>query len=202
MDNDNEVLKTIYNRRSVRDFQKDEVPEDLVKEIIRAGSYAPSNLNKQPWGFIVIKNKKLMRKLSDRAVDFWIEQTKTNSEIIEVAKTDPLFKNLLNMMSKPDFSIFYNAPVMIMVLGRSNAEFPQIDCSLAAESMMLAARSLGIGSCWIGLAMPLGNNRELLTEIGVPSEYNLVAPLIFGYPVKKDQAASPRNQDLFLKWIN
>jgi nitroreductase len=200
MDN-NEVLETIYNRRSVRDFKKKEVSDDLVQEIIRAGCYAPNNLNKQPWGFVVIKNKESMKKLSDKAKDFWIEQAKTNPEVIKAAETDPLFKNLLNMMSKPDFSIFYNAPVMIMVLARSDAMFPQIDCSLAAENMMIAARSLDIGSCWIGLAMPLGNNRKLLTEVGVPSEYNLVAPLIFGYPTKMDQPATPRNEDVFIKWI-
>jgi nitroreductase len=66
------------------------------------------------------------------------------------------------MMKMPDFSIFYNAPLMIMVLARSDADFPQIDCSLAAENMMLAAESLGIGSCWIGLGMPLSNDRTIL----------------------------------------
>ncbi len=199
--NDNEVLETIYNRRSVRDFRKDNVSDDLVREIIRAGMHAPNNLNKQPWGFIVITNKELMKKISDKAKEFWIEQSQTNPEVIEVAKTNPLFKNLINMMKMPDFSIFYNAPLMIMVLARSDAEFQQIDCSLAAENMMLAAKSLGIGSCWIGLGMPLSNDRTILNEVGVPAEYNFVAPLIFGYPTKIDQVASPRNEGVFLKWI-
>ena len=55
-----------------------------------------------------------------------------------------------------------------MVPARSNAMFPQIDWSLAAENMMLAERSLGIGSCWIGLAMPPGDDRKILTDIGIP----------------------------------
>ncbi len=195
--NNNEVLKTIYNRRSVRDFKEDDVSDDLIREIIKAGCYAPNNLNKQLWGFVVIKNRELMKKLSDKVK----EDSKKNPDIIKIAETNPFLKNLLNMMSKPDFSVFYNAPVMIMVLARSDDTFQQIDCSLAAENMMIAARSLGVGSCWIGVAMQLSNDRKTLTEIGVPSEYNLVAPLIFGYPTKTDQVASPRNKDIFLKWI-
>jgi len=73
---------------------------------------------------------------------------------------------------------------------------------MAAENMMLAARSLGIGSCWIGLGMPLGSDPMFLDEMKVPDGYRLVAPLIFGYPVREMQTAPPRNADVILNWVS
>jgi nitroreductase len=67
MSNDlNDVLKAIYSRRSVRDYLPDDVPDDLIRELIRAGTYAPSAANKQPWRFVVIKEA---LRQSKRAVD-------------------------------------------------------------------------------------------------------------------------------------
>ena len=79
---------------------------------------------------------------------------------------------------------------------------PQIDCALAAENMMLAARSLGIGSCWIGLASPLAQVPAVMNELGVPAEYRLVGSLIFGLPAKLNQKAPKRNGDVILNWID
>jgi nitroreductase len=76
------------------------------------------------------------------------------------------------------------------------------DCALAAENMMLAAHSLGIGSCWIGLALHLGWDAEFLKEAGVPEGHKLVAPIIFGYPAKGERKAPARNADVILKWIS
>lgn len=67
------------------------------------------------------------------------------------------------------------------------------DCALVAENMMLAAHSLGIGSCWIGLALHLGDDKEFMKEAGVPEGHKLIAPLIFGYPANGKRKA-PRGK--------
>jgi len=67
--------------------------------------------------------------------------------------------------------------------------------------MMLAAHSLGIGSCWIGLIMGLGEDKEFLKEAGVPEGHRLVASLIFGYPAKGERKATARNADVILNWM-
>jgi len=56
----NAVLDNIYQRRSVRNFSDKEVSDEVIKEIIRAGTYAPTAVNKQPWRFVVITNKQLI----------------------------------------------------------------------------------------------------------------------------------------------
>jgi nitroreductase len=105
------------------------------------------------------------------------------------------------MLKMPEFNIFYNAPVLILIFATPEAHSHQDVCAAAAENMMLAARSLGIGSCWIGFGMPLGSDQDTLVELKVPEGYRLMVPLIFGYPVKDIQEAPPRDEDVIFNWI-
>ena len=189
----NDVFKTIYARRSIRDYLAEDVPDRVIRELIKAGTYAPSAVNKQPWRFMVIKNRELMKKLSNKAKELWMEQ--------DVSASNPDIIRLANMIARPDFNIFYNAPLLIMIFANPDALSPQIDCALAAENMMLAARSLGIGSCWIGLAAVLGQVHEIMNELGVPADCRLVGCLIFGYPARLDLRAPEREENVILKWI-
>lgn len=189
----NDVFKNIYLRRAVRDYKTNDVPDDIIKELIKAGTYAPSAVNKQPWRFVVVKNKDTIRRLSDVAKKLWLD----NAEKVD----DPHLKQVVGAMKMPEFNIFYNAPVVVFIFAAPDAFSPQYDCALAAENMMLAARSLGIGSCWIGFGMPLGSDKATLDELKVPEGHKLMAPLIFGYPVKELQTAPPRKEDVVLNWV-
>ncbi|MFZ3148130.1 MAG: nitroreductase family protein [Methanothrix sp.] len=195
MSNDlkNDVLNNIYSRRSVRDYLPDGVPDEVIRELILAGTYAPSAANKQPWRFVVIKNRDLIKKLSGKAKELWMEQVAKSSQ--------PELESLASMVSRENFDIFFNAPLLIMIFSDSDAFSPQIDCALAGENMMLAARSLGMGSCWIGLAAPLGQDPAIMADLSVPDRFKLEGCLIFGYPLKLDQKAPKRDEDVILKWI-
>jgi nitroreductase len=190
---DNDVLRNIYSRRSVRDYLPDDVPDDVIRELIRAATYAPSAANMQPWRFVVIKNRELIAKLSGKAKELWMEQAAESSR--------PELKSLANMVSRQSFDIFFNAPLLIMIFSDADAFSPEIDCALAGENMMLAARSLGIGSCWIGLASPLGQDPATMADLGVPDRCKLEGSLILGYPVKLDRKAPKRDKDVIMKWI-
>ncbi len=190
---ENEVLENIYSRRSVRNYLPDDVPTDVIRELIRAATYAPSAANMQPWRFVVIKNRELIAKLSGKAKELWIEQAAKSSR--------PELKSLANMVSRPSFDIFFNAPLLIMIFSDADAFSPGIDCALAGQNMMLAAKSLGIGSCWIGLASVLGQDPAIMSDLGVPDRCKLEGSLIFGYPAKLDQKAPKRDKDVIMKWI-
>jgi nitroreductase len=187
------VFLNIYMRRAVREYKKDGVPDGIIKDLIRAATYAPSAMNEQPWRFVVIKNREKIKKYSDMAKRLWLENAKS-------AET-PESHELREMVSDKDFNIFYDAPVLILLFSAPDAMTPEYDCALAAGNMMLAAKSLGIGSCWIGLGTYLGTDKEFLKEIGVPRFYRLMAPLIFGYPVEDEQKAPQRKEDVILNWI-
>ena len=74
-----------------------------------------------------------------------------------------------------------------------------LDCGLAAQNMFLAAYQAGLGSCFIGFAAFLNQDPKVLTEIGIPEDHELVAPLIFGYP--NETPVSKSREPKVLKWI-
>ncbi len=136
----------------------------------------------------------MIKKLSDKAKELWVEQSK-NMQSLDLQR-------LADMVSRPNFNLFYNAPLLIMIFADTSGFTPQVDCSLAAENMMLAARSLGLGSCYIGLAQPLERVASIMKELGVSEKQRLVASLIFGFPVGGVLKAPERNRDVILKWID
>lgn len=190
----NEVLRAVYQRRSVRNYRLDAVPDDAIKEIIRAGTFAPSAMNSQPWRFVVIRNRETIKKLSDKAKELWVEQSK-NMQSLELQR-------LADMISRPNYNLFYNAPLLIMIFADTSGFMPQVDCSLAAENMMLAAWSLGLGSCYIGLAQPLERVTSMMKELGVSEKYRLVSSLIFGFPAGGELKIPERNRGVILRWID
>ncbi len=189
----NDVFKTIYLRRAVRDYKPQEVPDDIIKELIKAGTYAPSARNKQPWRFVVVKDRDVISRLSERAKKLLLDG-------IGSCK-GPEAEMLSSALKMPGFNIFYNAPVLVLIFASPDALSPECECCLAAGNMMLAGRSLGIGSCFIGMALPLGTDGPTLADLKVPGGHRLIAPLIFGYPVKDIETAPPRKGDVVLNWI-
>ncbi len=190
----NEIFKNIYERRSIRKYRPDAVPDDAVREIIRAGTFAPSAMNAQPWRFVVIRNREMIKRLSDKAKELWVLQSKNMQS--------PDLQRLADMVSRPNYNLFYNAPLLIMIFADTSGFMPQVDCSLAAQNMMLAAWSLGLGSCYIGLAQPLERVSSIMKELGVPEKHRLVGSLILGFPAHDVQEAPERNRDVILKWID
>lgn len=195
----NTVFENIYLRRSVRDYKPNDVPDEIIKELIRAGTYAPFSpypTRHQPRRFVVIKNREMMNRLSERAKKLWLDMgTNSDSEIKRP-------ENIMKALKMPEFNIFYNAPVLVFIFAMPHAYTShEYDCAAAAENMLIAAQSLGIGSCWIGLGMPLGSDQNTLAELDVPEGYRLMMPLIFGYPVKDTQTAAARDEEVIFKWI-
>lgn len=169
-----EIFSVIRERRSVRNYTDRDVPEEGLRAIIAAGIQAPTALGLQPWRFVIVKDRALMQRASDYCKPILIERIGEEGG----AGTE----EFLAALKTPGFSIFYNAPVLVLVLGAREAVSSFLDCALCAENMMLAAWALGIGSCWIGSAALVQENPDLLAALKVPDDHQIVAPLIFGYP--------------------
>ena len=190
---ENDVLENIYSRRSVRDYLPDDVPDEIIRELIRAGTYAPSAANKQPWRFVVIKNKELIMKLSDKAKELWMDQAAKTSQ--------PELKSLVNMVSRPGFNIFFNAPLLIMI-------FSAFRCILTTDRLRSGRGKHDASSSIVG-------NGELLDRFscsagpgagnpgrsGCSVQMQVRGQFIFGYPVKLDMKAPNREENVVLKWI-
>ncbi len=166
----NEVINTILTRRSIRVYNTDKpIAQADLDLILKAGLYAPSGCNAQPWHFTVLQNKEIRHLLN----------VETKKELLKT--TSQMF---LNMAKNDKFDIFYNAPIAIIVSMDPLAEAPVSDCAAATQNMLLAAHSLGIGSCWVGLITYLFDSergeayRRLLN---IPDGYKPLHAAVFGY---------------------
>ncbi len=188
----NKVLEAIYSRRSIRDYSQKAVPEEVVKEILKAGTMAPSSGNTQPWRFSIIEGKKNREYFGEVALRGILGERK----FLELKRKNPVLKK--KKAAQLAEKIFYNAPLLIVVSGEKNKRFLQDDINLAAQNMFLAAHSLGIGSCWIGFRDQLNRDPIAKKMLGVPENFEIVAPLIFGY--SKEKPKIPKRELKIFLW--
>ena len=167
-----ELLK---QRRSVRSFQDRTVPLELVREIIKESILAPSAGNEQPWKFIIVNDKQVLRRISDEG--------KKNILARVAANPDDYAKKYKGMLENENFNVFYNAPCLVMILGLSDLKNLYVDCALAASYFMMAATSRGLGTCWVNFGTAI-HDPEMKSELGIPDDCTIVAPIILGYPEK------------------
>lgn len=177
-------------RRAVRNFQDKEVPAALIKEIIADSCEAPSGGNMQPWSFIVITDRDVIRRVSD--------ESKKN--ILLAIEKDPsvYFAKYKPVLEMPEFNVFYNAPCVVYITGRKDVRSLTSDCALAASYFMLSAANRGLGTCWIDLGAVI-RDKDLRTEIGLADDYVISSTLILGYPVAVP-ARPPRNEPV-IHWV-
>lgn len=160
-------------RRSVRDYEAKKVPMEIVKEIIKESCLAPSSGNGQPWRFIIVHDKATIEKLSN-------DSKKNLLSHLERNPASPI-KKYEAALRNPDFNVFYNAPCLVFIVGRSNVSSLITDCALAAGYFMFSASDKGLGTCWIGLGTHI-KDPELLKSLCMTEEYKIAAPIIVGYP--------------------
>jgi nitroreductase len=167
----NEVIR---GRRAIRDYTDQPIDKTAVTTLLQAAIKAPSAINQQPWAFVVIQDKSLLKLYSDRA------------KVLcgETMHAEEMPEELRAMLSDPSFNVFYNSGTLIVVWAKPVGQHPDWDCCLAAENLMLAAHDMGLGTCPIGLAWPLLEQSDVKNDLNVPFDYVPVMPIIVGHPRK------------------
>jgi nitroreductase len=134
--NEMDAIKAILSRRSIRTYKEYPISGEIINTLLKAAVSAPSSGNQQPWHFIVIDDRNILDKI-------------------------PKFH--------PHANFIINAQKAILVCGDLNLEIMQgywmIDCSAATENILIAARALGLGACWLGVyprEKRIENLREML----------------------------------------
>lgn len=171
---ENESIKTLLTRRSVRKFKPDHITDEEMETILEAGKYAPTGKGTQGTKFVVIRNKAVRDRLSEM-----------NAEIMGAA-SDP----------------FYGAPDVIAVFANSAASSTWVeDGSLAMGNLMNAAHALGIASCWIHRArqtFDCPEGRAMATAWGLPEGYEGIGYCILGYADGDEPLPKPRKEDFVI----
>ena len=166
----NETLKTLKERRSCRSYKPDPVPEEILEQILEAGTYAATGMNWQSPIMIAVTDKKTRDQLS-----------KMNASVFG-ANNDP----------------FYGAPVILIVLADRNVPTHVYDGSLVMGNLMNAAESLGVASIWIHRAKEEFESefgKDLLKKLGIEGNYEGIGHCALGYAAEPAKDPSPRKSN-------
>jgi nitroreductase len=171
-----EVVNAIYGRRAIRRYTPDSIDQPSLERLIHAAIQAPSAMNEQPWGFVVIAGAARLKGYSDRIKAHGLQ---VESRVPELTRA---FGD----------NVFHGAPALIVIC--STAPQPQgaEDCCLAAANLMLAAFANGLGSCPIGLARPWLSLTDTKRELGIPSDWVPIVPIVVGIADEEPEAPPRR----------
>jgi nitroreductase/NAD-dependent dihydropyrimidine dehydrogenase PreA subunit len=194
-------LHFIRRRRSVRHFKKEPVPRQALEHLLEVCRYCPTGGNRQPVAVKIIEDAERIKRLSDHTVDYFMAMiARTEAEIAGLeAEGKQVPDDLQTLYAtfaryKPmglarevgmDV-IFYQAPAVMIFHGARAVATPKDDCVIAAQSVVLAAMTLGLGSCYIGLFTIASNDHPPLKEqLALPPGHKVHSTLILGYPKLK-----------------
>src|SRR5512135_1411481 len=188
----NAIIEAIRKRRSVRSYQAKPVPRDIVKLIIDAGNEAPSAMNSQPWRFVVIEDLEAKKKLLRAALP-------NAKKILDLVKeSDPVrYEAITKRLNELPDPVYYSAPVIVFVIG--SGRYADHSCPLACENMMLAAHSLGIGSCWVGFGAMVTEDAEVRKSLELKEDEKIFGPILLGYATAHPDR--PPKKEPVVKWI-
>lgn len=175
MNNQNTTpYELLLKRRSVRSYTSEQVPEELLHQVLEAGAYAPSGHGRQPFAFLAVEDKAIRDQLSE-----------LNASVLRQAN--------------PEYTgdPFYGAPAVITVLTDRRAFTGVLDGAAAIENMLLAACALGLGSCWINRAKQVFETKagqEILKLAGFenPEELEGIGFVILGFSSEPLPKPAPR----------
>jgi nitroreductase len=156
------LLTLLKGRRSIRRYRPEPVPDEMIEQLLEAGRWAPSASNRQPWAFIVIRDEAIRRQVAQHAAYYFIRWAHVSE-----------------------------APLLIVLCGDSRnrvyRRFLHEDVGLAGGQMMLQAKALGLGSCWIGAL----DRKAIAAVLKLPDHLEIVGLLTVGFPAE-DPPPPPR----------
>ena len=171
---ENKVLDAIKTRRSIRKYRPEQIRDEELLTVLEAGTFAPTGKNRQDPFIVAVQNEELMRRL-----------IRMNAEI-------------MGTESNP----YYDAPTIVLVFApavKDNKNSVQ-DGSLILGTMMLAAHSIGLASCWINREMEMfatGEGIEIMKELGIPEGYIGIGAISLGYSAIPNPKALPRKENYY-----
>ncbi len=200
-----DILEVISSRKSIRRFNSDPVPEEMIDKILEAARWAPTGENYQPWRFIVVRDQETRNKIGDLAkvgsgsrMTAWYCMGHLQKRFEGIK--DPVKRaRVLRFMYSGEVSEFAKAaPVVIAVLGTltvGSVDVPY-DLSAAVENILLEAHSLGLGGCWVH--GPVASSRDAIKFkkiLDIPTEmsaYKVIAYVAIGWALEQRKYPRPK----------
>lgn len=169
---DNEVLRNIRERRSIRRYKSEQVSDEELKAVLEAGTWAPTGHGTQDPCIVAVQNADII----DRLVAMNAKE--------------------MGVESNP----YYGAPTIVLVFASADNYNRERDGSLVLGNMMLAAHSIGLASCWINREDAMFATEEgktLMKELGLPDGLVGIGALSLGYAASEPKTVKPRREDYY-----
>ena len=187
------VIDTIIRRRSVRSFLEQQIDDSDLEIIIQAGRYAPSGGNHQYTTFLAVQNAKILSELAEIAEE----------EFSKMEISDSMYQSLKNSIlrsKKGGYVFHYHAPTLMILANKKGYDNAMADCAAAMENMMIAAASLGIGSCWINQLKWLSQNavmEKYLQGLGIGNDEAVMGAVALGFAAYQRAKENRESGDLY-----
>ena len=176
----NPIIDAILNRRSIRAYEPKQIPRDDLEKILACGDAGPSGANNRGWRYIVVQDPAFHKKLVELGMPIyrrWMENMPQS------------FKAMREEIDKSPDPIYYGAPTIVFVAGKGMTA--DLDCPMACQNMMLAARSLGIGSCWVFIGQLVLQDPSIKVDFSMTEGEKVYGPIVFGYPLRNEFPPRP-----------
>jgi nitroreductase len=179
-----ETIKAIHGRRSIRDYVPRAVEQSLIEAVIDDAARAPwTPLSApEPWVFTVIRGAQRIHTVPVRCN--MLATTRSDGEG-------------WSWTENPDFSVFYNAPAVIIISGKSGNRHALEECTRAGQTLSIAAVARGLGTCWVGAPVLWLHDPDVCGELAIPEGFVPHAVFTLGYP-----AAVPKSPGLMATRTN
>lgn len=161
-----EALEAIYNRRSIRSFQKTKVEEDIIIQLLKSAASAPTAVNAQPWEFIVVTEDKILEDLRDKLI---FARYEAPCSIVVCGN-------------------------MKLALKGCDRDLWIEDCSAATENMLISATAMGLGSLWIGIYPIESRIKAVRNILNIPDYVIPLNMVYFGYANEIKEGRSRYNE--------
>lgn len=193
----NASIENMMKRRSIRRIRPEQISEEELDTILQAGLYAPSAGGRQGVIMVVSQDRETNLRLGRIKKAHFHGRMSTAD--VYISKDQPSIADDASISNA-----FYDAPTVVTLFAPKRFLYAESDACVAAENMLLAANSLGIGSCYIGSAWdsfddPFG--KETLQAWGVRTDYYAVAHVLLGYPKDPmdEVKAKPRKEGRIIR---
>ena len=163
----NETLKNIANRYTCRDFNDTPLTEAQTEELVKAALAAPSAMNLQPWHVIIVTDKALVDELDAEGMD-----------ILSKNEDQSMYERMMSRGGK----LFYNAPCLVIILS-DGSKWGTLDCGILCQNVVIAAESMGLGTCIVGMAgLPLNGPKadEYKKRLNFPEGHTFAIGILVG----------------------
>ena len=206
-----ELVRLMASRRSCRNFTERPVERAILEDLVKIGTLAPSGTNSQLWTFTVLPSRSAVMVLANGMADFFRRLNRTAAK--------PVVRGGLKLIGKPQLSeyyrdyyqsvreglldwerhgrdrLFHGATAAIAIGSLKGASCPAEDALLAAQNILLAAHSMGLGTCLIGFAVSaMKNDPKLKTALRIPVDEPIYAVIALGYPDETYEGLSGRKK--------